>query len=330
MDKAQAIAAIERESRRPESRAGWFDRRPFDRQMRTPGYEPPPFSIGRLPEGSLRYVGTGEVPLDKVRTEQPSVSVSVVKNKIANGVPRPARVVHHNGLYWTQDGNHGITADRAMAKPTTNAKIYELQPGVKLPALSPAVVAKGMSVANRVAGPMAIGAIGALAYQNRRAAGGSQGEATADAVMAGGRTALTGMAIGSLAKSAAAIPALRGAASVATRAVLPLSIAGHALGYAAGAWSRGEDAMGIAKAAGWGAINGIVPIDLVRDAVSGPEPQAPARTRKFKQANASFEAGQAKASQPAGPRRGWSDNARIAAAQSRGASVLPYGGVSRT
>lgn len=330
---AQAVESVERMARLLENKPGWMDWRPFDRQMRTPGYEPPPFYASRLPQGALREVGMGEVPLSQVRTEQPTVSVGVVKDKIAaGGSTKPAKVIKFGDQYWVQDGNHGITSDRALGKASTAAKIYELSPGVKPPALSPRAISRGMNAAAIAAGPLMVGATAVGAYKSRMAAGGSESEAMGDAIVAGGKTAATGVAIGSLGKAAAAVPALRGAASVASRVILPLSIAGHALGYAGASWMRGEGLGDIAKAAGWGAINGIVPIDAMSEAFSGPAPSGGG----FNDANKRYKSGRQAAvtQQPSAPsgepnRRGWSDQARINSAIARGAQVLPYGGNPR-
>lgn len=327
---AQAIESVERMSRLPENRPGILDWRPFDRQMVTPGYEAPPFHPERLPQGALREVGAGDIPLEKVRTSQPTVSVDVVKSKIAAGAHKPAKVIKYGDQFWVQDGNHGITSDRVKGATTTNARIYELSPGVKPPALSPRAISRGMGAATAAAGPLMIGAASVGAYQSRLAAGGSGAEAVGDAIVAGGKTAATGAVIGSLAKTASAMPALRSVAAAASRVAIPLSIAGHAVGYAGAAWMRGESGYDIAKAAGWGAINGVLPIDAMRDAFSGQQQS------NFEKADKAYKTGRSAAvKQPdqSGDmqgRRGWSDQARINSAIARGAQALPYGGQPRT
>lgn len=326
----RAAAVLDRAARMGQFKPGWFDQRLGDRQMRTPGKVDAPFRIERLPEGVLRKGEIADIPLKSVVTEQPTVSVATVKSKLpalAGGSSRTPPVIRHGGQYYLADGNHDTTGMRALGMKSGKFQVYDLDAEIKPPMVSPKAIRTAGRVTQMVGAPLAVGSMAAIAYQNRLAQGGSTGEAIVDGAVAGGRTAATGVVMGGLIKGAKAVPALRGAASFASRALLPLSIAGHAAGYAYGAWERGEGAGGIAKAAGWGAINGVVPIDLVREAFSGSDTP---ESQQFAQANRAYNAGQGRKEQTAsngdGKRRGWSNAARISAAQSRGAQVLPYGG----
>ncbi len=324
--KERAIAVVDRAARL--NKPGIFDRRLFDPQMRTPGYRPAPFSLYRMPADALREVGEMDVPLKKVRTEQPSVSVAKVKAKIgADGAP--TKMVRHQGLYWTMDGNHRTTGARAEGKDVIRSKVFEIAPGVKPPLLSPRLLRTASEVGKGALGPVMVGALAKTAYDNRKASGGTDAEAMGDAAVTGARTAATGLAIGSVARAAAAVPALRTAASVAMRSVLPLSIAGHAIGYGAAALARGEGIGGAAKAAAWGAVNGVVPVDIIREAIDPHAGHGVGHDSAFDKANRNFEASQHSPGRQDG-RRGWSDAARISAAKSRGAKNLPYGGQPRS
>lgn len=326
----RAAAVLDRAARMSQFKPGWFDQRLGDRQMRTPGKVDSPFRIERLPQGVLKRAEIADIPLKSVVTEQPTVSVKNVKAKLATAGDgsRTPPVIRHGGQYYLADGNHETTGMRALGMKSGKFQVYDLNADIKPPLVSPQAIRTAGRVTQMVGAHLAVGGMAALAYQNRLASGGSTGEAIVDGAVAGGRTAATGAVMGGLIKGAKAVPALRGAASFASRALLPLSIAGHAAGYAYGAWKRGEGAGGIAMAAGWGAINGVVPIDLVREAVSGGEPH---EAQQFAKANRDYQAAGRTAKQNPdagndGKRRGWSNAARISAAQSRGAQVLPYGG----
>lgn len=336
----RAAQVLDRAARMSSFRAGWLDKKLGDPQMRTPGKVAPPFSIYSLPENAWKEVGVAEVPLKSIRTEQPTVSIAKVKAKLSN--PGPAdyipKVLKHGDTYYTMDGNHRLTSQRALGETMTKARVYHLDGSIKPPLMSPKMISTGMRGATMAAGPVAVGSIAAMAYKNRIDAGGSTGEAALDATVAGGRTAATGLAIGSGIKiaRASAMPALRSAASFASRAILPASIIGHAAAYGFAAWQRGESGGDIAKAAGWGAVNGVLPIDLAREAIGGMTNAGAGRVpeaAQFNAANKSYQTARAAAQEPDqggdGKRKGWSDAARINSAKARGAAVLPYGGDPR-
>lgn len=312
---ARAQAVLDRAAKMRTFKPGWFDARPFDRQIRTPGHVDTPFSVNHLPQSMLIHRGKAEIPLNKVRTEQPTVSVAEVKAKIAKGgsVASSPHVIRHNGLYYTADGNHGFTADRALGKKTATAQVFDINGKLLSPVISKSAVRAAGRATSMIASPLLVGANASLAYQGRKAAGGSTLEATGDAVLAGGATAASGMVIGSGLRTAANW-GFKAAASTAARALVPLSIAGHAGAYGFAAWQRGESGAGIAKAAAWGGINGVLPIDATVSAV-----------KSFNQADSKYSHGHqgmghdAPTNAEHGPgRKGWSNKARAMSAASRG------------
>lgn len=309
---ARAEAVLDRAARMRQFKAGWTERRLFDPQMRTPGHVGSAVSMNWLTPEMLKNRRTAEVPLSQIRTEQPSVSVAAVKAKL--GSPgKPPLLVKDGDFYRVADGNHRITAARALGQKTLSANVADIAGEIKGPAvnLSPATIGRGMRTAANIGAPLAVGANALLAYAATKKAGGSTFEAAGSAAMQGGQTAATGIAIGAGLRGASAL-GLKGTASFAARALVPLSIAGHAAGYAYGAWSRGEGAGGILKSAAWGAVNGVIPIDLTAEALGN-----------FNSANSSYSGRRdaAVAEKPQGERRrkGWGNAARAASAARRGA-----------
>lgn len=336
----RAAKILDRAARMSSFKPGILDRRLFDTQMRTPGHVNAPFNINKVAQaGILTPAGRQDIPLSKIRTEQPTISLAAAKANLTNPTTKGGSspvVVQHKGLYYVGDGNHRITAARALGEKSISVRVMEINGQIRQPALNMGSVGKSLGHLSAFAGPAVVAANATMAYKARINDGGSTAEAAGAAAVEGTKTAATGMAIGGAVKAASNVGLLKGTAAAIGRAAVPLSMAAHAGGYAFGAWRRGEDNLGIMKAAGWGAINGVVPFDLTAQAVKAwgdsgrADTATPARltsdqAAKFQTANASFNAGSAHAQQqgdagtdPTGKRVGWSDKARAASAAARG------------
>lgn len=80
-----------------------------------------------------------EVPIDKIRTDQPSVSAVVVRGKLLRGPETHAakysigdpenekylpQMIHHDGHFHIMDGNHRVTTARLEGKKTIQAIVH--------------------------------------------------------------------------------------------------------------------------------------------------------------------------------------------------------------
>lgn len=294
----RAAAVLDRAAKMRSNRAGWLDKRLFDPQMRTPGKGQAPLNFDYLKPEHVTPKGTQSVSTRAIVSDQPTISIKSVKGKIgevAKGQPQMSggklpQLLLHNGQYHVFDGNHRVTAIRALGGRTIQGQVYELKPGVGRPAPS---IANGINGPGRIAfGAVGIGTVAAssaLAYRNAKDRGASDLEASTRAALAGAGQSSTPLVLSSglaLAEHYGSA-ALKTAAGTFGRALLPASMAGHAAAYAWQAYRQGADAAGIAKAAGWGAVNGVVPIDLMRDAYGAVTRKGPQQAA-FNAANTHF------------------------------------------
>ena len=267
----RAGQVLDRAARMRAFRAPLMDRRLFDPQMRTPGYVKAPFAMNAVRNEMLSYRGIQQIPINKIRSEQPTVSLKEAKAKLGTiNAPnaKPPGVIAHNGMFYLADGNHRTTAARALGHKTIAANVAEFKGQIQGPAIAGASAHRASTAAMNVAAPLLVGVNAAAAYQSRINDGGSTPEALGDAAIAGGSTAASGVVIGAAMRGATQM-GFTSAAGMAARALPILSVAGHAAGYGYAAWQRGESGTGIAKAAGWGAVNGILPIDATIGAFGG-------------------------------------------------------------
>lgn len=303
----RAAAVLDRAARMQQFRPGFMDRRLLDAQMKTPGHAASPFSMTKLDPSLIKGRGEQMIPISKIRSEQPTISLAAAKAKLSNptGSSKLPQVVNHNGTYWVADGNHRVTAARALGETHIRAQVGDLNAKIKPPLISGSTVTKGLGMASNVAGPLAVGANAAMAWSTAKNEGKSDAAAAGAATVAGTKTAGTGMAIGAGVKVAAGA-GLKTVAALG-RAALPLSIVGHAIGYGVAEYRRGGDRLDILAAAGRGALNGVVPIDLTTQAMaalrnskqqtaakpSGGDTRLSAGQQKqFADANASFSQAQ--------------------------------------
>jgi hypothetical protein len=118
---------IERAAKMKRFRAKFSLHKLFSRQMRTPGYvKAEPFKKGTVLPRSPRIE---KIPLNKLRTTQPTVSVDEVKRKMRNSRSDDGRLpgaFYYKGLYYANDGNHRYTALRALGERFAKAEVVEL------------------------------------------------------------------------------------------------------------------------------------------------------------------------------------------------------------
>lgn len=204
-------------------------------------------------------------------------------------------------------------------------------------------MAQSVMRASALATPVAAASVATLAFKRAQAEGKTEARAAIEAAGAGASAAVAPAAVGAAAAKLARASSIGAKAlGVASRALLPLSVLGHAGAYALDAIRRGESASGVAKAAGWGAVNGVIPVDLAMEAYGavggGASPSAStepgvrsvaqAQTpggadHEFAAADAAFRQKWAKGQETAqaekgaaDPRKGWANPSTQHAAQS--------------
>lgn len=240
---------------------------------------------------------------------------------IATKPPHRADAQHQAALTQTQ--NQPPAAEPAKPAPKSKAK------------------ARAGKVAGIALGPVALGAgiaaAAVIAANTSAEAGQSKTKQAASATVAAAQAAAPVAVIGGgLAAGVKLGLMTAGRAALVGTGIGAVAIGISAAAYGAQAAKEGKGKLGIAKAAAWGAINGVVPIDAVRDAtrstaarVSGtPARPSEKQMGEYVQANNAFQRQQAMnttQTDQSDRKPGWSPEARIAAAKSRGAA-LPYGG----
>jgi len=279
----RAAAVLDRAASMRKGKPRFWDQRLFDRQMRTPGAGQAPINFDYLKPEHVIPHGTQTVSTRAIVSDQPTVSLKAVKGKIAqtaSGGATPTsggklpQLLLHNGQYHVFDGNHRVTAARALGDRAVTGQVFELKPGVGRPS---AHNSDGLTLG--IAGAASIASVAAaakIAHRDAKAAGASDSMAATKATMAGVQQASTPLVLSSMIGAAERYGprAIGAAASTFGKLVLPASMAGHAAAYAWDAYKHGADGTGIAKAAGWGAVNGVIPIDLMNKAF-GPASRDP-------------------------------------------------------
>lgn len=283
----RAAAVLDRAASMRKGKPWFWDQRLFDRQMRTPGAGKAPINFSYLRPEHVTPLGEQMVPTRAIVSDQPTVSLKAVKSKIGqtaslgrtptSGPPAYGsypQLLLHNGQYHVFDGNHRVTAARALGDRAVTGQVFELKPGVGRPSMHNS---DGLTLG--IAGAASIASVAAaakIAHRDAKAAGASDSMAATKATMAGVQQASTPLVLSSMIGAAERYgpQALGTAASTFGKLVLPASMAGHAAAYAWDAYKHGADGTGIAKAAGWGAVNGVIPIDLMNKAF-GPASRDP-------------------------------------------------------
>lgn len=301
----RAKAVLDRAAKMRGFKPSILDRRLFDTQMRVPGRTPAPFpGVDFLGHDNVINRGVQDIPLHAIKTHQPSMSLAQAKGKVdalAQGQTlKPAQLLHHNGQYYTLDGNHGITARRALGQVSTKATVLEMRPAAA-PALATTKPVPGkptgmLGRVGQVGLPLAVGAAAVIAASRAAKAGESKATIATEATKEATRTAAPGLAIGGGLAGAAKLGLIGAGTALKVGSGLGIAAAGvGAAAYGIDAYRRGESASGIAKAVGWGAVNSIVPIDLARQAVRDvtggtgtPAPLSSGQAAAFHQANAHY------------------------------------------
>jgi hypothetical protein len=266
----RASQVLDRAARMSSFKPSILDRRIGDRQMRTPDKAPLPFNFDRMKaNGMLIPAGVQDVPLNKVVAMQNTVSVAHAKAKLTHSelLTRPAQAVSYKGKFYGADGNHLTVARKAMGFDTGKMEVFKVHPDYRPPLITGSGAVKALGIAGNVAGPTLVAANAALAYNTALKNGKSKTEAVVAATASGAQASATGIAIGAVAKAGGSTGLLSGAAKIALRAAAPVSIAAHAVAYGVDAYRKGGDNLDIAKGVAWGAVNGIVPIDLTTAAL---------------------------------------------------------------
>lgn len=339
----RAAAVLDRAAKMRQFKPGLMDRRIGDQQIRTPGLDKSlPVSAQHLGASDVKRVGTMDVPLSKIVSEQPSVSLKSVKAKLTappNATAKgnlPQLIALGDGRYAVADGNHRITAARALRSGSIRADVASLNRAAPPPS-TPGSTAMGvLGIAGATA---ATATAGIAAYQGAKAQGDPTTLAIAKGAGAAGATAALPAAFGGAVSMAAKGMGLPGkvALQVAGKAALPLAAVGMAGYYGYRAAQEGKSTGEIAGQAAWGAFNAVVPVDAIRglynsgNRASGADPSAamsslsPSQAKAFARADASrgaqtpASAPQAQPEDSGEKRRGFANpSTQYAAQQGRG------------
>jgi hypothetical protein len=342
----RAAAILDRAARMSQYRPNLIDRGMTEKKIRTPGNVWAPFRMNDITTDQVRGRGSVDIPLSRVRSEQTTVSLEGVKKKLLDpkGSSAKPQVIKHGDWYYVHDGNHRITAARALGQTTINAHVGELMggrpgaPQIRRPSPPMSGVNKA-GVAIATAGPLVSGV---NAYNRALASGGSHSDAMAAAAGDAMKTAAVGMAAASTFATVA--KGVRAAAPRLAPALGPIGWAAAAGMAAYGAY-QGYSATGTIKGAAMGAIGlDVMPsassTDMRTASVSSvpheawgalktpaaqPGTMTPGDAKRIETANAAFSrqqaaqsSGQADEGQGSGP-RGWANPAvQFAAQQARG------------
>jgi|GEM_PF-6670314 len=341
----RAAQVLDRAGRMRSFRPGLMDRRIGDQQIRTPGHDAKlPVATHRLNASDVKRIGTMDVPLSKIVSEQPSVSIKSVKAKLTaspNATAKgnlPQLIALGDGRFAVADGNHRITAARALRSGSVRADVASLNaPAAIAPKATPGGMAMG---ALGIAGAtVATGTAGVAAYQQARAQGDSTTLAIAKGAGAAGATAALPVAFGGAIGMASKAAGVSGkvALHMIGKAAMPLAAVGMAGYYGYRAAQQGKSAGEIAGQAAWGAVNSVVPVDMIRglytsgNRAQGADPSAamanlsPSQAKAFARADTSRSPAAAPQAQPASQedggekRRGFANpSTQYAAQQGRG------------
>lgn len=340
----RAAAVLDRAAKMRAFKPGLMDRRIGDQQIRTPGHDKRiPVSTQHLGASDVKRIGTMDVPLSKIVSEQPSVSLKAVKAKLTAPPTATAKgnlpqlIALGDGRFAVADGNHRITAARALRSGSVRADVA----GLNAPAPAPRASAGGAALGalGAAGAAVATATAGVAAYQGAKAQGDSTTLAVAKGLGAAGTTAALPAAFGGAISMAARGMGLPGkvALQVAGKAALPLAAAGMAGYYGYRAAQAGKSTGEIVGQAAWGAVNAVLPIDMVRGfynspsngtRASGSDPSAamaalsPSQAKAFARADASRAPTAAPQAQPepdGEKRRGFANpSTQYAAQEGRG------------
>jgi uncharacterized ParB-like nuclease family protein len=134
----------------------------FDKQMKTPsGVASEPFNKDTV---KAKKPAVQEIDLSKVKSIQKTIGVDGVKSKLkdaATGKGAMPEVFSHNGKYYVNDGNHRVTAARALGKTSIRAVVTEL---VDIPKAAQAVPKAAPKIGGKVGLALAVAGLAGAAY----------------------------------------------------------------------------------------------------------------------------------------------------------------------
>lgn len=218
----RAEQILDRAARMQAFRPSVLDRDLFDTKIRTPGHAKAPWHNNRLDPRQLVARGAQDVPLSKIRSEQTTVSLKGVKEKLRNPGGKSSSKIPQaifdprTGTYWVNDGNHRVTAARALGQKSIRVAVGEIVPSGPRPAqtrpVMPPPVApdapKPRSTAALKAGALAAVAApvvsGVNAFTRAREAGADMRAAARQSVTATGETAAVSAALAATVRAAVA------------------------------------------------------------------------------------------------------------------------------
>lgn len=260
---ARAVQVIERAAKMSKFKPGLFDRDFAGDRMRSPGLGKVSFDYNTIDPARVRATGIKDVPLRNLVTDQPTVSIKTLKDKLLNPNARnssalPKALLDPNtGKYVIPDGVHRRAVAAALGQKSMRVATGEItrQPLAR-PRAAPsdarmsAMTKAGAAAA--VAGP----AVAAVNGFNRSVASGST---TAEAVVQGMRDASTMAAVGAV--SAGAFVGLAAAAKMIAPRIAP---ALGPIGWAATAGMMGYGAVRGYRSTGTlsGSLKGAVGLDV--------------------------------------------------------------------
>lgn len=256
----RAVQVVERAAKMSKFKPGLFDRDFAGDRMRSPGLGKVSFDYNTIDPARVRATGIKDVPLKDLVTDQPTVSIKTLKDKLLNPSARNSSALPKalldpkTGKYVIPDGVHRRAVAAALGQTSMRVATGEV---MRQPLAPAAAKAPSMSPAGRAG--LALAAVGPVVaavngYNRVKAAGGDP----ADAVVQGMRDATTMAAVGAV--SAGAFTGLAAAArAVAPRVAPMLGPVGWvaAAGMAAYGATQGYRASGTMV----GALKGAVGLD---------------------------------------------------------------------
>lgn len=258
----RAVKVVERAAKMSKFKPGLLDRDFAGDRMRSPGLGKVSFDYNTIDPALVRATGVKDVPLKDLVTDQPTVSVKTIRDKLLNPNARNSSALPKalldpkTGKYVIPDGVHRRAVAAALGQQSMRVATGEVlrQP---MPA-SAGTPRPGVSLQGKVGIGLAVAApaVAAVNGYNRAKAAGAE---PADAVVQGMRDATVMAAVGAV--SAGAFTGLAAAAKMAAPRLAP---ALGPVGWAATAGMAAYGAVQGYRASGTmtGALKGAVGLDV--------------------------------------------------------------------
>jgi hypothetical protein len=265
----RAAAVLDRAARMRAFRPGVLDRGLGGDKIKAPGQGRVSFDYNTIDPKALKSTGIREIPLKDLVTNQPTVSVKAVKEKLLNPNARassanPIAILDpQTGKYVLADGVHRRATAAALGQTHMRVATAEIARQAQT-ASTAAAPTRTPLPRGAVAGAAALGAVapivsGVNARNRALASGATATDANGQAVLAAGATA--GMGLG-------AAGVLRAAVSIAPRIAPMLGPAGLAVAGGAAAYGAYQ---GYQKSGGTleGLLKGAVGLDVEKPSPTG-------------------------------------------------------------